>query len=340
LGELTGAVAEAWAGHTQHSPGSSAVAAGPSAGQPSVAGTDADAGADGKDADAADGSNAEECREYRLRACYLDAGGERRLERLVVTADQPDGDWPAISWQGRDVEESLTPGPAADGQRSYTPRRPIAAAQPLTFRVELAGLDVVSQQTARASVSVSRNAVLQAGSRTAAEFVLTSASHLRDAALPANAWLEPIALTGDNVAQALQGCFDTLFGARPNDGRLSLDIYYGYLIGGPASAGVPDSTDSLPGPAPADPGLRAVLPVASLPVVDLAPDLAATLAGTAEDWRRQTEPPTTGAEWYFCLALLSPHPGEPPLLAFDRLVFAEESGTAVAGLTPGADATA
>ncbi len=307
LTELTGAVAEAWAGHTEDSP----------------TGEDRDAGTE---ADADGGSNGEECREYRLQACYTGgADGERLFDRLVVTADQPDGDWPAISWLGEGAEKSLTPGPVAAGQRSYTPARPIAAAQPLTFRLELAGLNAVSQQTARAVISVSRNAVLRAGMRTAAEFVLPSGGHTSNAVSPASVWLEPIALPGADVAQALQACFDTLFGSHPADGLLSLDISYSYLIGSPASpAGPasPDSPTSPDSPAPTDPSLRAEVPVASLPAVALTPDLAATVADAVENWRRQAEPPTRGGEWYFRLALMSPRPGEPPLLAFERLVFA------------------
>ncbi|MEO7262829.1 MAG: hypothetical protein ABI047_16485 [Jatrophihabitantaceae bacterium] len=290
LAELAGAVAHAWAGH-HRSPAAASVRA-----------------ADPEPADPA----GDQRHDYRLRAGYSwTADGTRQLERLIVTADhvsadQPGADWPVISWEGGGEQEPLTPGATVNGQRSYTPTRPVAASQPLTFRLQWPGLGVLSQQRAWTGIGVIRNSVLRAGARTSPDFVLTSPTLLGAEVSPANTWPEPIALSGASVAQALQTCFDALFGPRPGDVRLGLDVRYSYLLGSPAAGG---------------PELRAALPVASTPAVPLSPELAGNLAREVEDWRQHVGPPASGAEWHFRLALLSPRPGEPPPLVFDQLVF-------------------
>jgi hypothetical protein len=297
LGNLVGAVAEAWAGHSESPP-----AAGVSTTGPSPASADGD-----------------ERHEYRLRAGYgWNAEGERQLERLVVTRDRATAgrhasNWPVITWESDDQQAALTPGPSLDGQRSYTPARPVAASQPLTFRLEWPGLSVATQSMGRAEVTVARNAVLRAGTRTSPEFVLALPSHTSDRVSPANVWTQDIALSGASVEQALQACFDTLFGPQPPfdprspSGRVTVAVRYSYLLARPDPDG---------------PGLRTELSVAFAPEVPLNPELAGNLARETEDWRQQVKPPADGAEWHFGLTLLSPRDGEPPLLTLDRLVYA------------------
>ncbi|MEO6502890.1 MAG: hypothetical protein ABIQ09_13380, partial [Jatrophihabitantaceae bacterium] len=307
---LVGAVVEAWASHHDlpHAPGASS--AGPTPAEASDA----------------------ECHAYRLRAVYsLNAEGERQLERLIVTKDpvaadpvsseragQPGGDWPVISWETGGAPEALTPGPALDGQRSYLPARPVPVSQLLTLRLEWPGLSVLNQQRARAGITVARNTVLREGVRTCPEFVLTLPAHTGPEVSPAITWTQDIALSGANVGQALQTCFDTLFGPQPpfdpqsQGDRLSVTVQYSYLLASPG---------------PDDPGLRVELPVAASPELAISPELAGSLAREIEDWRRHVEPPATGAEWHFGLTVLSPRAGEPPLLTLDRLVFAIAAAT-------------
>lgn len=303
LVRLVSAVTEAWIGHTGRPPASGVSSADPSR--------------------MARGS--EVCHEYRLRACYgWNAEGERQLERLVVTmtrvtavrvaAGQPGGDWPVISCEGDDQQEAWTPGPVLDGQRTYTPARPIAATQPLTLRLEWPGLNVANHSTARAGITVSRNAVLRPGARTSPDFVLALPSHTSDRVSPANTWTQDITLSGASVEQALQACFDTLYGPQPpfdlrspnENGRVTVGVQYSYLLSSPGPDG---------------PGLRTELSVAyAEALVD--PELAGMLTRVIEDWRGKVKPPADGAEWHFGLTLLSPRDGEPPLLTLDRLVFA------------------
>jgi hypothetical protein len=305
---LVRTVAEAWAGHYEAPPAAGVSPAETGDADPSPA----EPGGAG-------------CPAYRLRAVYsLTAEGERQLERLVVAKDpvtadqaaagQPGGDWPVIRGETGGAPEAWTPGPALDGQRSYTPARPAPASQLLTLRLEWPGLSVVHQQRARAEITVARNPVLREGVRTCPEFVLTRPAHTGPEVRPANTWTQDIALSGASVGQALQTCFDTLFGPQPPfdprsnaSGRVSVGVRYSYL---------------LTSPGPDGPGLRTELSVAFAPEVPLNADLADNLAREIEDWRRHVEPPATGAEWHFGLTVLSPRAGEPPLLTLDRLVFA------------------
>lgn len=243
-----------------------------------------------------------------LRAVYAtDLDGRRLLDRLVVRRDGVEDGWPVITLVDGDEQAPLTPGPVTAGSREYTAADRPAAPGPMTLRLEWPGVRAAPRPDARVSVRVERNAELRAGTVTSPALVLRSPVSQLDVARPSLRWTEQLPLTGVDVAQALQNGFDALFGEQPDGYRVSIEVSYAAPIQASAPAGEAG-------------GSTLVLPVLMAPELLLAPDSATTLAATLEAWRQENQPAAAGAQWRVRLALLST-PGEPPLLAFDQLVY-------------------
>lgn len=295
LVELAGAVATAWAGHwLDHPP----------------------ADAESADAQPADADAIGWC---RLRAVYATApDGRRLLDRLVVSLDDAEDPWPLITLVSGDEQAPLTPGPVVAGARNYAAAEHPGVPGPLRLLLDWPGLRGAPLPDAQVSVAVKRNPALQAGTPTSPALVLRTPVSQLDVARPAVRWSERLPLAGATLTEALQNAFDELFGEQPNafrkffrgqpvGWRLRIAVRYASPIGGSGAA-----TD-----------LWTVLS-ALLAELLLGPDAAATLAASMERWRQEVKPPTAGAEWRLGVTLLS---DEPPLLAFDELVFPVTPGS-------------
>jgi hypothetical protein len=209
-----------------------------------------------------------------------------------------------ITLLSNDQQLPLTPGPDIDRTCEYTASQRPAVRSPLTFRLDWPGLRGAPGPNARISLTVERNSELRTGAVTSPAFVLAAQPVQVEMASPSLRWSEEITLTGNGLDQALQNAFDTLCAEQPEGTRLSIEAGYAEPVG----------------------ELHAVLPVLLIPELALAPDSAATIAATLQDWQRAYRPATAGAEWQLRLVLRSARDGEPPLLTFDRLVFPVPAG--------------
>ena len=244
---------------------------------------------------------------YRLRAVYDSNPAGRRLDRLVVSRARAEDSWPAIALDRAEGQVPLTPGPVTGGTREYVPAAPALGADRLTFRLDWPGLRAAPRPGAEISLSAERNAVLRAGVATSPAFLLTSPVQRVDVAPPRVRWPQELPLTGASLAEALQNAFDVLAGERPDGIRLGIEVSYAYAL---------------------DADLDTVLPVLAIPELAPAPASASELATALTDWQHATRPATADAQWRISLAVLSAAQGEPPTLAFDRLVFPARSGQA------------
>lgn len=274
--------------------------------------------------------------DYRLRAVYTtdtatgstgepgEPGGDRLLDRLVVSRDRDEDGWPVITLVKRTEQVPLTPGPVTDKTREYTAAERPAAPGPVTLRLDWPGLRGKPHPDAQIALWVERNRTLPAGAPTSPAFVLTARPTRLDPVNPAVRWSERLPLTGANLADALQNGFDDLFGTRPAGCRLRVEVSYAAPVSPPP---LPDVTPINASPAAGSVSDQwMVLPALLSPELLLAPDTAAILAAELEAWRQAYQPTTDGAEWRLRLALLSTS-GEPPLLAMDQLVFPASSSS-------------
>ncbi|MDQ1740065.1 MAG: hypothetical protein QOE53_1717, partial [Pseudonocardiales bacterium] len=236
---------------------------------------------------------------YRLRATYATQPDNRRLlDRLVVHRASAEYGWPVISLESADRQATLTPGPVAGQTREYVANQPVPAGS-LAVRLEWPGLRGAPHPAARISLTAERNAVLPAGAPISPAFLLISEAHQTDVAAPAVRWNEELPLTGAAIAEALQNAFDALVGEEPEDIRLSIEVGYAEPLG----------------------ELRTVLPVLLIPELEPVPNSAEAIAAQLAEWQRAAQPATAGAQWRVSLAVLSAHADQPPILAFDQLVF-------------------
>ena len=235
---------------------------------------------------------------YRLRALCTAGQHGRRLDRLVVSRTRAEDSWPVITLGGPGQQVPLAPGPITDETREYVPAAHPIEADQLTFRLDWPGLRGAPRPDARIGLVAVRNTVLRDGAPTSPAFVLASPVRQVDIAPPSVRWPQELPLHGATVAEALQNAFDVLGGEQPGGARLSVEVGYAEQVG----------------------ELHTVLPVLLVSELVPAPDSAGAIAARLEEWRRRYQPATAGAQWRLRLALLSAHPGEPPLLTFDQLV--------------------
>ncbi len=282
LVELATAVTTAWSGHwAGHPPAAPPAGAGP-AGAPLID-------------------------SYRLRAVRSTEGDQGLPDRLVVSRDGADGDWPAITLVSGDEQAMLTPGPEIDGAREYVAAGPPAAPGPLTVRLAWPGLRGAPRPDARITVTAERNGALRAGTPTLPALVLAARPAQVAIVPPCVRWPEELPLTGNSLAHALQNAFDTFAeqsGEQPGGVRLSVEAGYAEPVG----------------------ELRTVLPVLLIPELVIGPDSARPVADALQAWQRAYRPATAGAQWQLRVTVLPAREGEPPLLVFDQLVFPVSAG--------------
>ncbi|HEX8767469.1 MAG TPA: hypothetical protein VF714_03820, partial [Jatrophihabitans sp.] len=241
---------------------------------------------------------------YRLRAVYATGPeGQRLLDRLVVRRASAEYGWPVLSLQSAARQQPLTAGPVAGQTREYIATEPVPAG-PLAVRLEWPGLRGAPRPGARISLAAERNAVLPAGPPISPLFLLSSPARGVDVTAPCLRWSEELTLTGAGIAEALQNAFDALVGEQPagqprEPVRLSLEVGYAEPVG----------------------ELHSLLPVLRLPEFELTSNSAGAIAADLASWQRAQQPATAGAQWRIRLAVLSASQGEPPILAFDQLVF-------------------
>jgi hypothetical protein len=155
-------------------------------------------------------------------------------------------------------------------------------------------LNLANVQNARSQLHVERNQELIEGTETNPNFTFSTNEVVAPSVVtPLNSFGERVDITdlGDNLTEALNTCFNDLFGSSAYGQRVTIEMAYGFELVPPSS--------------PLDQGLVTYLPIGLYPNQELSATTAGDLNTVIKEWRAANQPSEAGGEWTFSLKLYS-----------------------------------
>jgi hypothetical protein len=237
--------------------------------------------------------------EYRFnaRVQYRGQDIDTYTLRRLTTEPGPNNTWPGVAVQlpSGDFLQMDVKSEAGD-TRIYSVPADIAilpAPWPV-FQLKWESLNLANVQNARSQLHVERNQELIEGTETNPNFTFSTNEVVAPSVVtPLNSFGERVDITdlGDNLTEALNTCFNDLFGSSAYGQRVTIEMAYGFELVPPSS--------------PLDQGLVTYLPIGLYPNQELSATTAGDLNTVIEEWRAANQPSEAGGEWTFSLKLYS-----------------------------------
>lgn len=232
--------------------------------------------------------------ELNARAGYRNSGD---LDMLTLTrlTEQPGprNAWPEVYVQlptGFYIQLNMQAGATNTAIYKVPDDLNISPVNWPVFRLVWTELNVASVQNVRSRINVQRNQDLLDTVATNPVFLFSTDTVIAPSIVtPLNTYGERIDITGlgNNLTDALNACFNGLFGEQTNGQKVTIELGYGFELVAPSQA--------------ADQGLVSYLPIGLYPNQTLSATTAAELDTIIQHWYDINLPVENGGEWIFSL---------------------------------------
>ncbi|SJZ84087.1 hypothetical protein SAMN04488128_1011805 [Chitinophaga eiseniae] len=253
---------------------------------------------------------------FNARVAYRD---DEDLDSLTLTqldaSPRPNNTWPEVHVQipstGLFIQLQMQPPQQNATTYMVPPDISLPPAGWPVFKLVWPDLNLAMVQNARTQMNVQRNQNLLDNVPTNPAFIFTTDTIIAPSVItPLNNFSKRVNINalGDTLTDALNACFNALFGSGMSGQQVTFELRYGFELVAPSDGD--------------DDGLVTYLPIGLYPNQTLSADTAATLNNVVQTWKDTNNPVEKGGEWAFSMKLYSQVSGNAyTLMNIEQLVY-------------------